>query len=287
MLIITSQSLEIYHQLDLSTPCFVAYLKQQNSSDDYLKSLAIKSQKDISDACENGAYIQKETLLGQALLTLRFKDNYECRRIGLEHSINFKNLLLSAHVVRSMSDIMEKLNSLVTGNKTPKEIAAERIETQLRDILSTIEVKCALSVDFGNLFDSFFTQSREDFSPYEDVQEYCIRKELEDKQVIILAQFRTTINPKNLKLDQVDCNKIIEPLKSQTFETSKGDFDMNEMLRRPCVIAVLNEDNDYFYLLLKAELISKFNLPRDQKLAEREKFIDKMIEITTRVRERC
>lgn len=280
-----SQSLEIYHHPDFSVECFASYLKQQNCSDDYLNS--ITTHGEVFQACQNGVYIEKENLLAQALLTLRFKENFVCIQNGLQHNENFKNLLLNVRVAKStLGDIMQQLSSIITGKKTPKEKAVERIEKQLRDILSTVEVKCALSVDFAKLFDSFFEQNREEFSPYEDVQEYCIKNELEVNQVINLEQFRITLDPK-LKFDHIACSQIFESLKFQTFETFKGDFDVTEMLRRPCVLAVLNEDNDYFYLLLKAELISKYSLPRERRNEERENFVDKMIEITMKVREKC
>lgn len=277
-----SQALEVYHHLDLSIECFASYLKQKNLTDEIYKSLTVST--DISESCENGVYIEKEKLMSQALLTLMFKENFDCVRSILIKDDNFKDWLLNLRVAKSMNDFMQKITRLLTGSKTLKEKAVERIEKQLRDILSTVDMKCALTIEFGKLFDSFFEHSDEDFTPYNVIQDYCIKKELEENHFIDLAQFRIEVNAAP---DHVDCKKIIDVIKMQTFETSKGEFDLNEMLQRPCVISALNEDSDYIYLLLKAELISKISLPRDQRISERQKFVDKMIQITATLREKC
>lgn len=222
--------------------------------------------------------------MSQALLTLMFKENFDCVRSILIKDDNFKDWLLNLRVAKSMNDFMQKITRLLTGSKTLKEKAVERIEKQLRDILSTVDMKCALTIEFGKLFDSFFEHSDEDFTPYNGIEDYCIKKELEENHFIDLAQFRIEVNAAP---DHVDCKKIIDVIKMQTFETSKGEFDLNEMLQRPCVISALNEDSDYIYLLLKAELISKISLPRDQRISERQKFVDKMIQITATLREKC
>lgn len=279
-----SQAAEIYHALDFSNECFLSYLKQHSSSDDYLNSIATI---EISEACENGVYVKKENLLEQALLALASKENFSCIKVGLMGNEKFKNLLLNLLVAKSISNIKQKLSSLLTGTKTEKQKAIERIEKQLRDISSTAGVKCDLSIEFSNLFDSFFEPYSEEFTPYDDAQEYCIKKELEANKFINLEEFRIPRNPPSQNIDRINCSKIIESLKTQFVEEFNSTYDINEFIRGQCVIATLSNGNDYIYLMLKAELISKYNLPRDQRNEEKGKFAVKMIDLTMKVRDKC
>lgn len=146
---------EFYHQLDFSYECFVSYLKQQNACDEYLCS--ITADIEIGDACENGVYIEKENLLEQILLTLASSENFNCIRSGLRKNEEFNNLLLNLRVVKSMSGILQKLSSLITGTRPQKEKAIERIEKQLQDILLTADEMCfVLWVFFDFLVKPFF-----------------------------------------------------------------------------------------------------------------------------------
>jgi len=278
------QAADIYHALDFSNECFVSYLKQQSCSDEYLNSI---TAIEISEACENGVYVEKENLLEQSLLTFASKENFVCIKVDLRKDEKFKNLLLNLRVAKSISNIKQKISSLLTGTVTLKQKAIDRIERQLRDISSRIEVKCDLSVEFANLFDSYFEPDSEEFTPYDDIQEYCIKKELEANKLIVLEEFRIPLNPSSPNFDRINCSKIIESMKTQFIEEFNLTYDVNEFLRGQCVIATLSNGNDYIYLMLKAELISKYNLPRDQRSEEKEKFVNKMVELTMKVREKC
>lgn len=272
--------------VDRSSECFVSYLKQQGMNDEYLMSM--KSYDGVSDACQHGAELEKVQLLHRAQAALTLKDNAQCMYYALENHEKFKNLLLNARVFNDKRDFMNKMASMARGKSSLKELAVKRIDIQLRDILSEIEVKCTFSVDFSSLFDSIFADSLDDFVPYDDDQEFCIKKELSDSQVINLNDFSLESNPKKLHIDSLDCYKIMQPIKSNIIKSLKDFESENPKLnQKRCVFLTLQRENKYFYSLLKLEIISKLNLSFDQMQREKQKFVNEMTDIGLKIREFC
>lgn len=283
---VDSQSHGNLQQVDASNECFISYLKQQSISDEYFNSA--RSYNGISPACQRGVESEKLNLLRQAQFSLRYKNNFECMQAAVQTDEMFKNLLLNVRVLKSTREIMKKINSALRGQKSPKEIAIERVEKQLRDVLLEIEVKCAFSFDFSNLFDSFFERNHDEFIPYEEIQEYCIKKELSENEVINLNEFKIALNPKHLRVENFDCSKLIQPLKTEIIESLKDfESDNHDKSQKQCIFSELNEGNDYFHTLLKAELISKLNLSSNEVQQEKKTFVDKMTDISLKVREKC
>lgn len=183
---------------------------------------------------------------------------------------------------------MRNLGGFLTGQKSPKEIAIERIEKQRQDVLSDIETKCAFMSDFATLFDSFFEHSAIYFVPYEDIQEYCIKKELSANQVIDLNKFGIALNPKHLQVDNFDCSKLIAALKTEIGNSLRElESDNSDKDQRRCVVSALSGVNDYFHSLLAVEFISKLSLNVEQKEQEKQTFVTKMTDIGLKLRKNC
>lgn len=223
--------------------------------------------------------MEKQKLLSQAHFQLRHKTSYECLQRLTEDDQNFLNLLLNLRVVKSLSESsIKKLSSIFSSQKTPKEMAIERIESQLRDVLSHSELKCDSSIEFGNLFDSLFELQSDDFERYDEAQKYCIQVEVSKA----VAHLNVEVNPENTH--GIDCPNIIRVLRAEIIDSLK---DIDNGIRQSCIRSMLRQSDDYFHNLLAAELMSSFNLSADQKKRERQKFVDNMVEITLKVRERC
>lgn len=282
MLLTSSDGYE-HLRSDSSIECFISFLKQNNVLDEFISSSRQVSSlmTEVSPTCLRGVDLEKQKLLSQAHFQLRHKTSYECLRKATEDDKHFLNLLLNLRVVKSLSESgIKKMNSIFSRQKTPKEIAVDRVEKQLRDVLSQSEVKCDSESEFGNLFDSYFKLNSDDFERYNDLQEHCIRLEVETA----VKHLNIEVNPKNLETDNIDCSKALEAIKAEIIDSSK---DIDEGIKSYCIRSMLRENNDYFHSLLIVEVLSSLNLNADQQNRERQKFIDNLVEITLKVRERC
>lgn len=268
---------------DTSIECFIAYLKQQNAADDYVSSL--RSMNFVSAACKAGAESEKSLLVQQTNINLQQRKNSDCLGKELTKSETLPDLLLNLRVIRTVNDgNFHRLGSFLRGTKTPKDSSMERIDRSILAIVSDAETSCELQIEFASLFDSFFDSEQDDFVPYEDVQDFCIKKELSEKLLLDLAAFNIKMKPRN---DNIDCNSILLPLKAELIESLKDETQGPNKHRKQCVIASQRDSTEYFYLLLKAELLSKHGLTVEKKLSEKNDFVDNMTRMAMEFREKC
>lgn len=281
-------SYDYHYQRDTSVECLASYLKEQNESDEYLNSLRVYDQ--ISQECRAAVAYEKENLLAEAQLKLQFRSDFKCLQNEVQGDERIRNLLVKLKAVNSMSDSSAWIGRLLSSKKTPKEQAIDRVDAEITVIILKAEVKCELTIELGLLFDSFFERhhSGTPFVSYEPVQEYCIRKELEDNAVIDLHSHRTSLNPESLKAKNTDCREILNYIQNEMID-SLNDFDSEnyDFLRKHCFLVVLKESTDYFHQILKAEFMIKLHLSFDEKQIEKKSFIDKLINVALKIRERC
>lgn len=282
--IVEGISYDYHYQRDTSIECFVSYLKEQNECDIYLNSVRVYSQ--ISQECRAGVAFEMENLLAQAQLTLQFRSNFGCLKDEVQGNKRFENLLLNLRAVKMTSDGVRWIGSLWSRNSFPKDLAVARIDSAIASIISTAEFKCELKLEFGNLFDSFFEKDQEgtSFVSYEPVQEFCVRKELEEKA--FFNRNPTTWNQDNFQGQ--NCTEIMEYIRNGMIDRLNDlDSANSDFLRKHCALTVLRESDDYFHQILKAEFIIKSHFSLNQSQNEREIFIDKLTKVALKVRENC
>jgi hypothetical protein len=277
---------ENFQPRDSSIECFIAYLKHNNVSDEFVSSL--RSMSFVSEACKAGVEFEKIALVQETNINLQNRKNVECLAKEMMKSETLPDLLLNMRVLRTVNDgSLQRFGNFLRGTKTPKDKSVERVEAGILSIVTFAEDKCELASEFANLFDSFFDSDPEsdDYVKYEEVQEFCIRKELSEKLLIDLAAFNIKIVPRSV---HVKCNEILSPLKTEMIESLKDQEVRNPNKQQiSCLISSLRDGNDYFYLLLKAELLSKLGLFVEQKLSEKNNFVDAMTRLAMEIREKC
>ena len=283
-----SDAYDRYQQRDSSVGCFVAYLKQQNVNDDFLNSIRILNP--ITQACLNGVEFEKDQLYAQTKSILQYQDNHICLLETMDNE-NYKNLLIKMAIVKQRSEgVINKLDRMWTGKKTPKQNAIKRIEKELQDSIDLAKINCNLKIGFEEVFDSFFEveYEEENFLPYEDVEDFCIKKELMDQQLIDPVKYRIKLYPRNIRVESLDCIKILDPLKKNLI-ASLYELQSETFFRQKnhCAFKVLKDENEYFYTMLKMEILSKINLSLEEKQKEKIDFVDKMTEISNKINNDC
>lgn len=253
---------------------------------------SVRSANSLSSSCLNRIESEKKLLFDQAQYKLRKKATADCLSSELKDNEEYKNLLLKLRTIKSINEglSMNVIGSALTNRKSLKDNAIERVEKELDDVLSEYEVKCDLRDGFGNLFDSFFDNVNEDdeYVPYEDVQEYCIKKELSEQQVIDIERHSLQLNPKNLRVDNIDCDVIMNHLKSETIDSLKDlEYQYSDKNKKRCIHSKLREGDRYVHQLLKAELLRKLILTTSEKLEEKESFIKNMAAVAKEIHDHC
>lgn len=279
---------ESYQQRDTSVECFATYLKQQNINDEIFNT--VRPLYSMTELCLRGVEFEKDQLFSQAKLNFRYGHNFKC----LEENLNddtYKNMLLKLRTVKSISEgVVKKLENMWSGTKTPKQRAVERVGKELNEYFASKDLYCNLKVGFEELFDSYFEieYEEENFVPYEDVEDFCIKKELVDQEVIDPMKYNIKMYPKNIKTENLDCSNILEPLKTNMIASLK-EFQSGifRTTKNRCAFSVLKDGNDYFNFMLKMELLSKLVLNDEQKKEEKKNFSDKMVEISLKINKEC
>lgn len=245
----------------------------------------------MTEACIKGVEFEKDQLYSQIKSNLQYQDNHVCLLRILDNE-NYKNLLLKKATFEQRSEgIIKKLDRMWTGKKTPKQKAIERVEKELQDCVDLAKLNCNLKIGFEEVFDSFFEveYEEENYLPYEDVEDYCIKKKLMDQQIIDPIKYRIKLFPSNIRVESLDCTKILDPIKKNLI-ASLNEFQSetsSDRRKNRCAFKVLKDEDEYFYTMLKMEILSKINLSLEEKQMERIDFVDKMTEISIKINNDC
>lgn len=253
---------------------------------------SVRSAHSLSSSCLDTITFEKNQLFDQAQFKLRNKVTADCLRNELKDDEDYKNLLLKLRTIKSINEglSINKIGNALMNRRSPKDNAIERVEKELDDVLSEYEVKCDLRDGFGSLFESFFDKvfESDEYLPYEDVQEYCIKKELSEQRIINLERYSLKLNPKNLRVDNIDCDVVMKHLKSETIESLKDlEYQYSDKNKKRCIHSKLREGDRYVHQLLKAELLRKLILTTLEKSEEKEAFIKNMVVIAMEIHDHC
>lgn len=156
-----------------------------------------------------------------------------------------------------------------------KESRYDELKEEIDKLGSKILEKCAASDHFGKFFDTTLDKRPSLYSKGEN--EYCIRRYLLEKYLIDAFAYNLNVNPKNITMENYNCDVIMRDILEPAYENLKKD-------ETDCSLRILKE-NGYYDYLLKLELLSKLILTAQDKLFERQKFIDSMFDITQKTRE--
>lgn len=182
---------------------------------------------------------------------------------------DYENLALRLQAV-GMLDVGWKF-----WRSSARELRYEELKEEI-DILGVkILEKCVASDHFGKFFDSSMEKRQNLYAKGEN--EYCVRRYLIDKYLIDAFSYNLNINPKNVTMENFNCEDIMKSILEPAYDNLKK-------VETECSLNIL-KDNGYYDYLLKLELLSKLPLTSQDKFFERQKFIDVMFDITQKTRE--
>lgn len=155
-----------------------------------------------------------------------------------------------------------------------KETRYEELKQEVDDLGVKILEKCVASDHFGKFFDTAMEKHPSLYAKGEN--EYCIRRYLIDKYLIDAFAYNLNFNPKNVTMENFNCEEIMTSILEPAYENLKKE-------ESDCSVTILKE-NGYYDYLLKLELLSKLSLTSQDKFFEKQKFIDVMFDITQKTR---
>lgn len=249
-----------------SIECLVNYLKTQKVTDEYFDSvdelprnkktdceLAIMNAiEDIEDdffeeqgkGSSKGAYVQ-------------------CAYSDCCDNKAYQNLKLKAEALDRVQAFWKFWNYFQKGSQID-----ELKEKTMRMIDKAI-VKCKISNEFGNLFDSNF-ESRGVKKHFDGEREYCIRDYLLKLNMIDPDAFGFELNPKRVRTERINCHDVMCNLIDDTY---------SYVAIRLANCDEIYKSSNYLDYILKAEVLGKLNLSNYDKLIERQIFIQSMTAI--------
>lgn len=155
-----------------------------------------------------------------------------------------------------------------------KDTRYAELQKEIDDLGSKILEKCAAVDHFGKFFDNTLERRNTLYAKGEN--EYCIRRYLIENSMIDAFSYGFNVNPKNITMENYNCQVIMKEILDPAYENLRKD-------ESECSLEIL-KDSGYYDWLLKLELLSKLSLSAQDKIFERQKFIDAMFNITQKTK---
>lgn len=253
----------------LKLECLVDYLKFRNVRDDAYES--VEPHSGDPSTCSDEVMAKVSSFYGAARAKMeahiKQKPYVDCAMKDVENE-TYENLMLKAEAIEM------KGVGLKFWKVSSKNSKVEELRRQAQDIIDSAIIKCKGQSDYGMFFDSFFEQKQSE--PANEERDYCMRKYLVDKSVINPSLYNFRVNPKNLRLDSINCVDIMKVASEQMKDSiaSAGS---------PCVINTFIS-NGYIEWIMKIQVLSKLTLTATEKLNEKRSFIDAMISMTHQIK---
>lgn len=256
-------------QGNLSLQCIVSHLKAHDNNEDVLSAVDVFPGTEAE--CESFIKIKLDDFNEKIFESMNEDDNarahVECFKRE-SSSEEYENLSLRLQAV-GMLDVGWKF-----WRSSAREARYEELKEDIDRMGVKILEKCVASDHFGKFFDSSMEKRPNLYAKGEN--EYCIRRYLIDKYLIDAFAYNLNINPKNVTMENYNCDEIMKSILEPAYENLKKE-------ETECSLNILR-DNGYYDYLLKLELLSKLPLTSQDKYFERQKFIDVMFEITQKTR---
>lgn len=255
---------------NLSLPCIVAHLKAHDINEYVLES--VDSTFPGTEAeCESFIRIKLDEFNEKILENMQEDENarqhVDCFRAASE-SEEYEITALR-YLAVGMIDVGWKF-----WRSSAKEERYEQLKQEIDKLGTQILEKCAAAEFFGRHFDTAM-EKRPSLEKGEN--EYCIRRYLIDQYLIDAFAYNLIINPKNITMENYNCEEIMRSILEPAYENLKKD-------ETECSLKILKENN-YYDQLLKLELLSKLTMTAHERRTERQKFVDAMFEITQKARD--
>lgn len=255
---------------NLSLQCIASHLKARGIQEDILDS--VDEFPGTEAECESFIRIKIDDFNEKILESMNEDENaraqIECFK-GESSTEEYENLALRFQAV-GMLDVGWKF-----WRSSTRDQRYEELKQQIDQLGVKILQKCVASEHFGKFFDKALEKRANLYSEGEN--EYCIRRYLIDKYLIDAFSYNLNINPKNVLMENYNCDEIMTRILEPAYDNLKKD-------ETECSLRIFRE-NGYYDYLLKLELLSKLSLTSQDKFFEKQKFIDVMYEITQKTRE--
>lgn len=197
----------------------------------------------------------------------------------------FKNINL-AEV--SMKKSIYQNSRAVSQRKRKKFIKA--IEFSLEKKMSNAIKMCTFEQAFGEAFDEFFGKDPEKQEEPEGEEEhqvnYCLKKHMVDKGFINTTVYNLDLNPKNIDISELNCDKYIEAAVDEAVDLIKEEFE--EELELPskrfmrCITKTAREGN-FLEISLRVQILSDLKISKELQVEERSHYIESMKGIYDRI----
>jgi hypothetical protein len=254
---------------NLSLQCIASHLKAHGIVEEVLTS--VDEFPGTEAECESFIRIKLDDFNEKIFDSMNDDENARNHIECFKHESSldeYENLSLRLQAV-GMLDVGWKF-----WRSSAREARYEELKLEIDKLGVKILEKCAASDHFGKFFDSALEKRPSLYAKGEN--EYCIRRYLIDKYLIDAFAYSLNINPKNVTMENYNCEEIMKSILEPAYENLKKE-------ETACSLEILR-DNGYYDYLLKLELLSKLPLTSQDKFFERQKFVDAMYEITQKTR---
>lgn len=254
---------------NLSLQCIASHLKAQGIQEDLLDS--VDEFPGTEAECESFIRIKLDDFNEKILSSMDEDENARPHIECFKHEASldeYENLALRFQAI-GMLDVGWKF-----WRNTAREARFEELKEEIDRLGVKILEKCVAGDHYGKFFDSALEKRATLYAKGEN--EYCIRRYLIDRYLIDAFAYNLNINPKNVTMENYNCEEIMKNILEPAYENLEKD-------ETECSLAILKE-NGYYDYLLKLELLSKLSLTSQDKFFEKQKFVDVMFDITQKTR---
>lgn len=253
---------------------------------DYLKSINELESSFQTDPYEGSTatcdYVIKSTNVSfyemwteELEKTPQFKTDLECIMD------NLKKTQMSLFLLKEL--VYEASTSLSEETKSIKIQEAKKAQEKNALIIS---LKCIAIRRYGDLFDRMmiYTSSEED--NYDPKEEYCIRKYVNDNNILNNEIYKYKLNPGNVNVDEINCDPIMENFSKVADNKMTNIFEKEiaSLLEKECYNSKfdVNQSTDRMLAIM---VLRKLKL--SEVSDERQKFIDNLLAITNAISTNC
>lgn len=159
------------------------------------------------------------------------------------------------------------------------------IASILKEINNSIQI-CRQEDEVGNEFDVIFNATFDGTRNLTKHEEYCIKKYLIKNNLIDIYTYDIDPNPHNINVTGLNCEEMIRKSNEEVYDQlstiyfQKPNLSNDEKVE--CAVDKFREA-DYFDLVMKITALSTLNITSEQKIIERESFIQIFSNITSKI----
>lgn len=214
-----------------------------------------------------------------------------------KHFKTFADCMVKKLVSFNVSDLyLEKFvyETDRTMSRLRRQKAVSDTNAAIEENIEFTQELCAPEIVFGERFDEYFSDSEDDESPepatavqspvseeeIEILQEdYCHRKHLVDKGLIDTRIYKIVVNPSNINVKNIDCEKNwIQTNEDFSIGLAAGFIYRLGMITKEskeCIIHTARNGN-YAETMLRIWMLSEIKITQNQKIDERANYIKRM-----------